>query len=925
MDVRQMALEKVPHAIHIRFSFPPYPGADLKTIHVDLPEGALLLDAIRQTRNEHNVPVYLEHSLLSTAQSLIQSTRRAKVIEATRQVNERVFSKSPAITADMDTPRASTKAEETRTDKIGAESDTDTDAFQEATTQAPSVVQELEELQKAMVGNYRTHTSQFYTQPEENMFPEAYHTLVHSPIPYLFDAILDLEREYAGEVDALLSARDAEIEGIQTRHNNALAGETPQRGLTHLMTRHIESMEVAQATWNSQLDDLQAAQRSKYQEFILELYAIYKRRQLNPCPLDSRSTHGVPNSTMQLDGKDMVAEAMRTIGARRSNVEETPTVQEHPTPVNLDSKSLPEIPQVEPPVPLAESEPGSTPESQESSASVVNPVQELSNPAPPPPPKKDDPELDQMIKSILEMGFDMEQAKGALMIANRNMDHAINLLLEQPDSIPRLVAAKQKVDAMKENARRQNRAQSSPQQVPPSLTNSSRASSIQPQPSQSQDTRTPPVNRPLDRSHSVSSPRPMIGSSNQGPGGNPNQKAWSPIPFFQQQRNALLTNNTNPSVKKFGGWLNRAIENLGLDDDVDSHSKVTHNLRLMVSDPAEVFPSNRNKSERDAAIQAQTASSLYGQNLTGLVQLVNIRDWAEYKGGQVCHQEFFKACQTSTELHFDSIEKQLEAIEDDIPLDGSTLREGDFILTRHSNLPMIHVVFHLFYGHSVSQADKSPPALFSQSSDFSPKPDFLAGLRNIVMTAHRYEITVLSLPFLMMPQSFENQMMMMDNPSPLRHNRHGSQQSHYRSSSLSAVPSANSNIHGQGSVGSSAVSSPSASSMASFSTSASSHSMMANHNGNGHGSIAGNTYYISDQTRRDLQRRADSLLRHLKAFLVENARQVKQVGNQGSEAEKFRASQGGDVKVVQFLLPKGTSDEMFRSFRLLLTSIFGGA
>lgn len=69
-----------------------------------------------------------------------------------------------------------------------------------------------------------------------------------------------------------------------------------------------------------------------------------------------------------------------------------------------------------------------------------------------------------------------------------------------------------------------------------------------------------------------------------------------------------------------------------------SHSKVTHNLRLVVSDPAEVFPSNRNKSERDAAIQAQTASSLYGKNLTGLVQLVNIRDWVKYKGGQVCHQ-----------------------------------------------------------------------------------------------------------------------------------------------------------------------------------------------------------------------------------------------------------------------------------------------
>ncbi|KAF9965422.1 hypothetical protein BGZ70_004886 [Mortierella alpina] len=957
MDARQMALEKVPHAIHIQFSFPPYPGADLKTIHVDLPEGALLLDAIRQTRNEHNVPVYLEHSLLSTAQSLIQATRRTKVIEATRKVNERVFSTSPAIADVPENPPPSVKAE-TRIDEVKAQSDNATDLPQEPTTQEPSAVRELEELQKAMIDNYRSHTSQFYTQPEENMFPEAYHTLVHSPIPYLFDAILDLEREYASEVDALLSARDAEIEGIQTRHNNALAGETPQRGLTHLMTRHIESMEVAQATWNSQLDDLQSTQRSKYQEFILELYAIYKRRQFNPSSSDS-------GPTLPLDGKDMVAEAMLTIGARRSNVEETP-VQTHRTAVNSDNKSLPEIPQITPaPAQPAASELGATSEPPEASTCAVNSVQEHSNSTPPPPPKKDDPELDQMIKSILEMGFDMEQAKGALLIANRNMDHAINLLLEQPDSIPRLVAAKQKVDAMKENARRQNRAQSSPQQVPPSLVSSPSSNSIQPQPSSSQDTRTFAANRPLDRSHSVSSPRPMIGSPNQGPGGNPNQKAWSPLPFFQQQRNALLTNNTNPSVKKFGGWLNKAIENLGLDDDMDndsgapsrlnagsannssalppqptsnlaesftvvlgsSHSKVTHNLRLMVSDPAEVFPSNRNKSERDAAIQAQTASSLYGQNLTGLVQLVNIRDWAEYKGGQVCHQEFFKACQTSTELHFDSIEKQLEAIEDDIPLDGSTLREGDFILTRHSNLPMIHVVFHLFYGQPVSPDDKSAaPAMFSQSSDFSPKPDFLAGLRNIIMTSHRYEITVLSLPFLMMPPLFENQMMMADTSSPSRHIRHGSQQSHYRSSSLSAVPSANNqHINGQGSVGSSAVSSPSASSMASFSTSASSHSMMANNNGTGNGSAAGPMYYISDQTRRDLQRRADSLLRHLKAFLVENARQVKQVGNQGSEAEKFRASQGGDVKVVQFLLPKGTSDEMFRSFRLLLTSIFGGA
>ncbi|KAK3845411.1 MAG: hypothetical protein J3R72DRAFT_29358 [Linnemannia gamsii] len=942
MDERQMALEKVPHPIHINFTYPPYPGADLKTIELDLPEGALLLDAIRQCRIQHRVPVYLEHSFLSTAQSLIESTRRTRVEQATVQANTTLFSQS-----------SKTINGETSGDQEYSHPTTEGASKESDTTTAETTLEEDDptevNLQKAMIENYRNHTSQFYTQPEENMFPEAYHTLVHSPIPSLFDSILDLEREYAGEVDALLSARDAEINDIQTRHNNILAAEAPQRNLTQLMTRHIERMEVSQATWNSQLDDLQSMQRSKYQEFILELYAIYKRRQLNPHHRDmpNGSANGLP-----LDGKEMVAEAMRTIGARQSNVDGTPSDRAQQSPSTSADKDLPPVPSTSslPPEPTDEEE--SVPQP------PVEPVTETATPdAPqgvdpadsPPPPAKEDPELEKMIKSILEMGFDVEQAKGALLISNRNMDHALNVLLEQPENIPRLVAAKQKMEAMKENkARRQNRAQSSPQQPLPSLTGSPAPNPAQSHTNSAQDPRVQSANRPIDRSASVSYPRPHI--PNQGSsGGAANQKPWSPLPFFQQQKNALLTNNSNPSVKKFGGWLNKAMENLGLDDDIEgqngtnrsggssgggqssqqvsnlaesftvvlgsSHSKVTHNLRLVVSDPAEVFPSNRVKSERDAAIQAQTASSLYGKNLTGLVQLVNIRDWAKYKGGQVCHQEFFKACQTSTELHFDSIEKQLEALEDDIPLDGSTLQEGDFVLTRHSNLPMIHVVFHLFYGTPSSRSDPSTagtvetgtgsPNLFSQSSDFVPKPDFLSGLRNIMRTAHRHEITMLSLPFLMMPETFESQFVVVPEPTPppTRHHRAGSQ---YGSPALSAIST------GAAGVGT-AASSPSVSSLSSLNTGTQQQQQQSQIN-----------YYITDQTRRDLQKRTETILRHLKSYLMENARQVKQVGNQGSEAEKFRASQGGDVMVVQFLLPKGTSDEMFRSFRVHLVHVFGG-
>ncbi|KAF9542604.1 hypothetical protein EC957_001811 [Mortierella hygrophila] len=926
MDERQLALEKVPHPIHINFKYPPYPGADLKTIELDLPEGALLLDAIRQCRIQHHVPIYLEHSFLSTAQSLIESTRRARVDQETARVNTAMFSHNSTTKGDS------------------AESDTNTvnNTLEEDNSAE-------DELQRAMIENYRNHTSQFYTQPEENMFPEAYHTLVHSPIPSLFDSILDLEREYAGEVDALLSARDAELNDIQTRHNNILAVEAPQRNLTQLMTRHIETMEVSLATWNSQLDDLQSMQRSKYQEFILELYAIYKRQQLHLTHKDT--PNGSANGLAALDGKEMVAEAMRTIGARQSNVHGTPSDRARQSPNSSSRyKDLPAVPptaESQPDTPGAEEEAPQPPPETAPDTPATDAPQEtvaLDSPPPPPPPKSEDPELEQMIKSILEMGFDVEQAKGALLISNRDMDHAINLLLEQPDSIPRLVAAKQKVEAMKESsARRQNRAQSSPQQPLPSLAGSPASNPSQPH--TPQDPRVQNVNRPIDRSASVSYPRPHIPGQNQGSSGGPaSQKPWSPLPFFQQQRNALLTNNSNPSVKKFGGWLNKAIENLGLDDDFEdqngfnrnggtsgaaqsshqqpsnlaesftvvlgsSHSKVTHNLRLVVSDPAEVFPSNRNKSERDAAIQAQTASSLYGKNLTGLVQLVNIRDWAKYKGGQVCHQELFKACQTSTELHFDSIEKQLEALEDEIPLDGSTLQEGDFVLTRHSNLPMIHVVFHLFYGSAsdsitaeTAGTRAGSPNLFNQSSDFVPKPDFLAGLRNILRTAHRHEITMLSLPFLMMPTLFESQLVAASEATPsTRHHRPGSQ---YGSPSLSAIST------GASGVGS-AVSSPSMSSLASFNAGPNQQRPQIN-------------YHITDQTRRDLQKRTETTLRHLKSYLMENARQVKQVGNQGSEAEKFRASQGGDVMVVQFLLPKGTSDEMFRSFRGILVNVFGG-
>lgn len=163
MDERQMAIEKVPHPIHINFKYPPYPGGDLKTIELDLPEGALLLDAIRQCRIQHHVPVYLEPSFLSTAQSLIESTRRARVDQETARVNTAMFSQGS-------TTNGETNDEQTSMTKGSAESGTNT---------ANNTLEEDNsaeaELQRAMIENYRNHTSQFYTQPEEVLTRQYHH------------------------------------------------------------------------------------------------------------------------------------------------------------------------------------------------------------------------------------------------------------------------------------------------------------------------------------------------------------------------------------------------------------------------------------------------------------------------------------------------------------------------------------------------------------------------------------------------------------------------------------------------------------------------------------------------------------------------------------------------------------------------------
>lgn len=51
----------------------------------------------------------------------------------------------------------------------------------------------------------------------QDIFAKAYYTLVHSPIPTIFDTILELEQNYALSIVQLIQARDNEIKYIKER------------------------------------------------------------------------------------------------------------------------------------------------------------------------------------------------------------------------------------------------------------------------------------------------------------------------------------------------------------------------------------------------------------------------------------------------------------------------------------------------------------------------------------------------------------------------------------------------------------------------------------------------------------------------------------------------------------------------------------
>ncbi|RIB01708.1 hypothetical protein C2G38_2256023 [Gigaspora rosea] len=627
------------------------------TIHLEKEQ--VLLEAVRHFMNEKNIPCYLEISIMSVIESLMKESWRIS-LEKEAKINDESKAK---------------------------------------------------QMQEELVAKYKKHTVQFNDGPLENIFPKAFHTLVHSPVPFMFDILSQLEQDYKNSIKEIMISREKEKLEMDERHqrerdNHQKAVESivesgsADSGFDKLVQAQVEESEFKQATWESELVEMQRIQKQEYCDFVLNLYEAHQQ-----CLAEQQSSTDT-TCISRFDGKEIASVAIADMKKNKKQV----------------SKELLRLIQ------------GNQTRSRPGSISSMSEVMLSTGLMPPQSPVFASPsdekkslffavEDDPAVLQIKEMGFSSEQAKVALDMTSGKLEPAISLLLDG------------KVDAQIAQRR-------------PSVPIIS-------------STKEPSV--PHRRSKSNSKPLALSVLK-------PEKKStWSPISFLQQPKN---NGTTTPNTMKKLGWLvGKAMENFGLEDDetlqrhgpvmqFDEHQlvesftislgnqvKSTHNLRLLASDIDDLLKSS-NDEARDTAYRAQTAASLYSQDLTAIVLLLTPKDWPKYKFGESANKAFFKRCKESTEFHFDNVETQFEAIEKDFLVpevnEAIPVQAGDFFMTKHSNLPLIHVAFHLVIDfESITK------------SELNCNSRVITGLRNILRTVSRFDISCISIPFLLLPADID--------------------------------------------------------------------------------------------------------------------------------------------------------------------------
>ncbi|KAF2077034.1 hypothetical protein CYY_001666 [Polysphondylium violaceum] len=208
--------------------------------------------------------------------------------------------------------------------------------------------------------------------------------------------------------------------------------------------------------------------------------------------------------------------------------------------------------------------------------------------------------------------------------------------------------------------------------------------------------------------------------------------------------NEQMNNHRKQSIGSSGTGHHSTIQNLKENYviSVGVQKKKLFNFRLIEESPLQlcrpISTGEYKKSKRMDYIQ-----TLYSDSLSALILLVD----PELSFSSQIEKNWIKYCNMSTELHFDPVDKQIEQVKQSLMNSGSNdsgysktpiLHNGDFFITKHSNLSDVQVVFHLV----VDSKHRTPlgDSLLPTTSDISK------GLRNILLTASKYGIGKITIP-----------------------------------------------------------------------------------------------------------------------------------------------------------------------------------
>lgn len=128
----------------------------------------------------------------------------------------------------------------------------------------------------------------------------------------------------------------------------------------------------------------------------------------------------------------------------------------------------------------------------------------------------------------------------------------------------------------------------------------------------------------------------------------------------------------------------------------------------------------------------KTLQELYKPELRARLVFFRPAYFAKYAAGRVANAWLFEECKKTQEFHFPTLSDQLTKLQKST----QTVQEGDFFITRHSNLNSTHLVIHMVLDAPME----------SITEELSQRHNWLQGMRNLLATCQRFGVHWLVLP-----------------------------------------------------------------------------------------------------------------------------------------------------------------------------------